>query len=224
MKLIPPKTKGFVKKIFNKLTWDIDTKEKSIYLTFDDGPTPEITTWVLQTLNDFEAKATFFCIGKNINEHPQLFEAILAAGHCIGNHTYNHLNLWNTDSKIYKEDVLKAEEILSFHKENYALKTEKSPQQNHQKLFRPPYGKINPKIAKHLLKSFDKIVMWDVLSYDWDKNTTAEQCYQNVVKNTKSGSIVVFHDSVKASKNLKYTLPKVLKYFSKAGYQFLAIS
>ena len=209
MQIIPAKTPGFVKTLFPNFVWNINTDRKEIYLTFDDGPTPEITEWVLQTLNDFNAKATFFCIGNNIEKHPEVFQHIITEGHTIGNHTYNHLKGWKHKAKVYIRDVLKTENIIR----NFTTDTTKI-------LFRPPYGKFKNKQSKKLLELGYKIILWDVLSYDWDKSVSEEVCFKNVTSAAKEGSIIVFHDSVKASRNLKYVLPKVLKYYTEKGYVF----
>jgi peptidoglycan/xylan/chitin deacetylase (PgdA/CDA1 family) len=213
MQIIPAKTPGFVKTLFPNFVWNIDTNKKELYLTFDDGPTPEITDWVLQTLKQFSAKATFFCIGKNIEKHPEIFRNIIDEGHTIGNHTYNHLKGWKHKTKVYYKDVLKTAKIL----ENY------KPDDS-EPLFRPPYGKFKNKQRKKLLEKGYQIILWDVLSYDWDKDVTEQTCLNNVVSAAKEGSIVVFHDSVKASLNLKYVLPKVLEYYTERGFVFKAIS
>lgn len=203
----------WVQRFFHKQLWSIPTDKKEIYLTFDDGPTPKITEWVLNQLQQYNAKATFFCIGKNIAEHPKILETTISQNHSIGNHTYNHLKGWNIKTVSYMNDVLKTEKLLN---------QKKLP--NTSKLFRPPYGKIkNSQLNKLIAKGY-KVVMWDVLSVDYNKNISQEQCLKNVIKNTKSGSIIVFHDSIKASKNLEYVLPKVLEYFSKKGYVFEAIN
>lgn len=208
--------------MFPNYIWDIPSPNKTIYLTFDDGPTPEITNWVLKTLNEYNAKATFFCIGKNIENHPNIFKNIITEGHSVGNHTQNHLKGWKTKTEAYLENIEDCQKQLSkFQVENV--------QTNHTKptaakLFRPPYGKIKPKQGKQLIALGYKIIMWDVLSFDWDKNVSEETCFNNVISKAKSGSIVVFHDSVKASKNMMYALPKVLDYFNKLDYTFKAIS
>lgn len=202
-----------IKRLFSNLTWDIPSKKKVIYLTFDDGPTPEITSWVLSELKKHNAKATFFCIGKNITANPDIFKTILINGNTIGNHTHNHINGWEKSSKIYLENIEKAQQII-----NTEIEVIKKPI-----LFRPPYGKIKNKIAEKLLKKGYKIIMWDVLSGDFDPSITKERCLKNVINNTSKGSIIVFHDSVKASVNLKYVLPKVLDHFSKKGYEFQSI-
>ena len=204
------KTNALIKKIFSNYVWDVSNIENKIYLTFDDGPTPEITEWVLEELKKHNAKATFFCIGNNIEKHPEIFEKVIRGGHSIGNHTFNHLNGWKTKTEDYIENVKKcSEEFL-----NCKLKTE-----NYQ-LFRPPYGKIKTSQAKKLRKLGCKIIMWDVLSADYDTTITPEKCLENVLQNVTSGSIIVFHDSVKAFPNLEYTLPKALKYWAAKGFVF----
>ena len=187
---------------------------KTIYLTFDDGPTPNVTEWVLEQLSTFDAKATFFCIGKNVEKHPGIFEKVKQQGHSIGNHTYQHLNGWQTSTIDYLGDIEKCASVFP------------------ATLFRPPYGKITRKQVNNLLNqpslvkgetdspTPSKIVMWDVLSWDFETNVSHEKCLQNVLKNTTSGSIVVFHDSVKALKNMEFALPKVLEQFSEKGYRF----
>ncbi|WP_377717372.1 polysaccharide deacetylase family protein [Pseudofulvibacter geojedonensis] len=207
------KTPKILKRLFANLTWDVSTNEKEIYLTFDDGPTPEITKWVLDRLSEYNAKATFFCIGKNVAKHPEIAQNIIAHGHSIGNHTQNHTNCWKVSKSTYLNDVEEAQEIIN----------SKVLNQESINLFRPPYGKITSKRAKQLHKRGYKIIMWDVLSADFDQRINPEKCLQNVLKNTQKGSIVVFHDSIKAQKNLTYTLPKVLEHFSKKGYSFKAI-
>lgn len=199
------KTPKVLKRTYPKYLWDFTSIEKSIYLTFDDGPTTEITSWVLAELRKFNAKATFFCIGKNVEQHPDLFKEVLAGGHAVGNHTYSHLNGWETKSFTYLKDVVKCSKVFQSN------------------LFRPPYGKITRFQAKAILSNYT-IVMWDVLSADFDKNCSPEKCLKNVIENAKKGSIIVFHDSLKAEKNLKYALPKVLEYFSKQGFQFKTIN
>lgn len=199
------KTHFIIKKLFPNLIWDIPNKEKKIYLTFDDGPTPEITQWVLAELEKHHAKATFFCIGKNITAHPEIFNTIIEKGHSIGNHTYNHLNGWKTKTEHYIENSLLCENNIS---------------NLQSKLFRPPYGKITAAQAKELRQLGYKIIMWDVLSADFDQTISPEKCLDNVLKNTQSGSIIVFHDSVKAYKNLEYVLPRALDYLTKNNYSF----
>jgi peptidoglycan/xylan/chitin deacetylase (PgdA/CDA1 family) len=216
MTLIPVKTPLVAKKMFPNYIWDIATKEKVIYLTFDDGPTPEITNWTLNTLNAYNAKATFFCIGKNIETHPEIFQNILNDGHSIGNHTHNHIKGWKTKAKDYLENILEAQKSVNNQIQNLEFRI--------QNLFRPPYGQITPKQGKKLIELGYKIIMWDVLSFDWEKNISEDTCYNNIISNTTNGSIVVFHDSLKASKNMQFALPKVLKYYTEKGYLFKAIT
>jgi len=204
--LIPIKTPSIVKRLFPNYVWDIKTRDKSIFLTFDDGPTPEITCWVLNQLKAFNAKATFFCIGDNIEKYPHIYQSIIEQEHTVGNHTYNHLKGWATKTPKYISNIELTEKLIC------------------SKLFRPPYGKLKRKQGKILIEKGYKIIMWDVLSLDWDKSINGEQCYQNVIKNAAPGSIIVFHDSVKASKNLYETLPRVLKFFSQKGYSFKALN
>ncbi|MGK0253294.1 MAG: peptidoglycan/xylan/chitin deacetylase (PgdA/CDA1 family) [Mariniflexile sp.] len=216
MTLTPVKTPLVAKKMFPNYIWDIATKEKVIYLTFDDGPTPEITNWTLNTLNAYNAKATFFCIGKNIETHPEIFQNILNDGHSIGNHTHNHIKGWKTKAKDYLENILEAQKSVNNQIQNLEFRI--------QNLFRPPYGQITPKQGKKLIELGYKIIMWDVLSFDWEKNISEDTCYNNIISNTTNGSIVVFHDSLKASKNMQFALPKVLKYYTEKGYLFKAIT
>lgn len=200
------KTNRFIKKIFSNYIWDIPNTENKIYLTFDDGPTPEITEWVLQELEKHNAKATFFCIGNNIEKHPEIFEKLISKGHSIGNHTLNHMNGWKTSIEEYLENS-----IL------WSATCDQSPNCN---LFRPPYGKIKTSQAKRLRQLGYKIIMWDILSADFDTTISAEKCLENAIKNVTSGSIIVFHDSIKAFPHLEYTLPKALKILSEKGFVF----
>jgi len=200
------KTNRFIKYIFSNYVWNIPNVEKKVYLTFDDGPTPEITEWVLEQLKTYNAKATFFCIGNNIAKHPEIFKRLLNEGHTIGNHTQNHVKGWETENNTYFGEVEKCDEVIS-------------KQTNiDSKLFRPPYGKIKPSQSNYLRKLGYKIIMWDVLSADFDTTISKEKCLENVLKNVESGSIIVFHDSIKAFPNLEYTLPKTLEFLSKNGY------
>ncbi|MEX0995430.1 MAG: polysaccharide deacetylase family protein [Flavobacteriaceae bacterium] len=215
MKKYVVKIPFFVPFFFPKRRWHFSRTEKTIYLTFDDGPIPEVTPWALNELKKHNAKATFFCIGKNIEENPGIFRQITQEGHTVGNHTYNHLNGWQTETSVYIENVEKSERQVTEDGEKV---------KNKELLFRPPYGKITGKQAKFLWKKGYQIVMWDVLSGDFDKTLSKEKCLENVLKNSGNGSIVIFHDSEKASKNLQYVLPKVLAHFSEKGFRFKAIA
>jgi len=190
--------------LYPTLLWRYKPTQKKIYLTFDDGPTPKITDAVLAILKSYNAKATFFCVGQQAEKNKDLLQKIIAENHTIGNHTNKHLNGWQTNTKTYLNDIADATSTIN------------------SKLFRPPYGKIKRKQIATISKQY-KIVMWDVLSYDYDKNISPEKCLQFVLKSTRSGSIVVFHDSVKSEKNMLYALPKMLEHFSKLGYSFCAI-
>lgn len=197
----------WVKKLFTGIIWEMALTQNAIYLTFDDGPHPLITPFVLEELNKYNAKATFFCIGKNVEENPAVFKRIIDEGHAIGNHTYDHLDGWKTANEDYLKNVLKAKKHID------------------SDLFRPPYGRITRNQQKDLTQLDEpfKIIMWSVLSGDFDERITSEHCCKNVLKNTKSGSVVVFHDSEKANERMRYALPRVLKYFSEKGYLFKKI-
>lgn len=203
------KTNQIIKQIFSNFIWDIPNAENKVYLTFDDGPIPESTEWILEELRKHNAKATFFCIGDNINKHPELFKKVISNGHAIGNHTYKHLNGWKTLTRDYLANTALCQEIISKHSGVLNLKS---------KLFRPPYGKIKTSQSKQIRKLGYKIIMWDVLSADFDQNLSKEACLENVITNVKSGSIIVFHDSLKAFKNLEYALPRTLAYLKENNF------
>ena len=201
------KTPNWVKNFFKSCIWEIKGSPKSIYLTFDDGPHTVITPFVLNELKRYNAKATFFCIGKNVVDNPLIFRQILNEGHAVGNHTYNHLNGCKTSKIDYLQNIQQAAEYID------------------SDLFRPPYGRITS-TQRRSLSIFNKpfrIIMWSILSGDFDISITPKQCCNNVLKNAESGSVIVFHDSEKAYERLKYTLPVVLKYFSEKGFKFKKI-
>lgn len=199
------KTAFWLKKIYPSLVWNKVRTEKKVFLTFDDGPNEKVTAFVLSELKRNNALATFFCIGKNVECNEELYKEILAEGHSVGNHTHNHVNGWKVSCTDYLENVMKAE---------YKI---------HSKLFRPPYGRIKKSQIQALKKRDYKIIMWDVLSGDFDLNLSKERCLKNVIENVESGSIIVFHDSEKAFEKLQYVLPKVLEYFSKEGFTFSSL-
>ena len=221
MKFYWIKTNKFIKKIFPNYVWDIPNVENKIYLTFDDGPTPEITEWVLEQLKKHQAKATFFCIGKNTNSHKDIFFKIIDEGHSIGNHTYNHLKGWITSTEDYLDNIaLCKSEINNASPVLYRSGLNSGIWNLQSLLFRPPYGKIRKSQSKKLRQLGYKIIMWDVLSADFDQTITPEKCLENVLQNVQSGSIIVFHDSLKAFKNLEYTLPKSLEILKQRGFVF----
>lgn len=206
------KTHRLVKWLFPQFIWEVSsTDEKSIYLTFDDGPIPEATPMVLDALARFNAKATFFCIGDNIANHSDIFERIVREGHTIGNHTQNHLNGWNTSLETYLDNVAQCQAEI----EKYIQPT--------RKMMRPPYGKIRRSQSRALRQQGYKIVMWDVLSADYDTSISKEKCFENASRHCKAGSIVIFHDSVKALPNMEFALLKLLEKLSKEGYRFKAL-
>lgn len=206
------KTNRFIKIIFPNYIWDIRNDENKVYLTFDDGPTPDITEWTLAQLKLYNAKATFFCIGDNVRKFPEIFQKVINEGHSIGNHTFNHFNGWKTAIEDYVKNV----ELCNQEIAEGRLQTADRKLQTD--LFRPPYGKIKPLQSKILRKQGYKIIMWDVISYDFDTSITPEKCLENVLNNVQSGSIIVFHDSKKAFKNLEFVLPRTLQFLKEKGY------
>ena len=202
------KTPWLLKKSYPSYCWDIPSDDKTIYLTFDDGPHPNATPFVLDQLKKYQAKATFFCIGKNVVSYPDIYARILHEGHRVGNHTQNHLNGWKSSDSKYLSNVEEAAKYIDSN------------------LFRPPYGRITRFQAACLQKSKAqyKIIMWDVLSADFDLDISAEKAAKNVINNSKNGSIIVFHDSEKAFVRLETALPMVLDFFSEKAYQFKVVS
>lgn len=195
------KTPNIVKPLAQDMVWDVKTTKQEIFLTFDDGPDPEVTRQVMDILDGYNAKGTFFCVGNNVELYPEVVAELIAKGHAIGNHTYDHVKGWETGNYSYIKSALNCHSIVN------------SP------LFRPPYGKITKWQAQCLKKRF-KLVMWDVLSGDFDPNITQQKCVSNVVNNATAGSIIVFHDSQKSKEKMLYALPRVLAHFSERGYTF----
>jgi len=186
---------------FKSLVWRISDKSQAIFLTFDDGPIPETTPIILRILKAYDVKATFFCIGDNVQKYPELYQQIIDEGHAVGNHSFNHVVGWHTDTYEYLENIAKASELID------------------SKLFRPPHGKITPRQIK-LLRNNYKIIMWDVLSYDYDKNVDEKQCLRNVMRYTRPGSIIVLHDSLKAREKVLFVLPRILNSLKTNGFRF----
>ena len=192
---------GIVKKVLSNFTWNIPNSGNKIFLTFDDGPTPKITNWVLEILQKHKAKATFFCVGNNVKKYPEIYEKIKFNGHSTGNHTFNHTRGFGTKKDCYISDFEEADNVIKSN------------------LFRPPYGRITRKQSRYILQTH-KIIMWDVLSADYNKKISPRACFLNVKNHTKAGSIIVFHDSVKAERNMKYALSYTLDHYQKQGYVF----
>ena len=214
MRSYPVKIPKLVTRILPKRRWHFSRQEKSIYLTFDDGPIAEVTPWVLEQLDFFDAKATFFVIGDNVQKQPEIVRELVKNGHSIGNHTQQHLKGTDCTLDAYLNQISRCDRSIS-----EALEAPNTQWQ----LFRPPYGKLRQSQAKAILKKKYRLVMWDVLSADFDQTVTPEQCLENVINNTTEGSVVVFHDSLKAQEKLRYALPKVLSHFSDLGYAFKCI-
>lgn len=202
-------TPRIVQWLYPGFTWHKSRKEKTIYLTFDDGPVPEITPFVLEQLKEYGAKATFFCVGGNVGRHPEVLQQLQSEGHRIGNHTDHHLKGTHSSVQAYREDVERCRQKLQ----------EAGIASN---LFRPPYGRIRRAQARQLLPAYE-IVMWDVLSADYDRKLSPEKCLQQSIRHTRNGSIVVFHDSVKAWKNVSWVLPRYLAHFASRGYTFKSL-
>jgi peptidoglycan/xylan/chitin deacetylase (PgdA/CDA1 family) len=202
MSLVQPAL--LIRKLLPGSIWRMPDSGKTVYLTFDDGPTPGVTEEVLSMLAEEGAKGTFFCIGNCVEKNPELFHKLLADGHAVGNHTYSHNNGWKVSLNNYLEDVEKCNQIFK------------------SKLFRPPYGKLSPRQFIHLRKSYT-IVMWDVLSMDYDAHLSSETCLKNVLHHVRNGSVITFHDSVKAWPRLKEILPQILQELSNQGFTFSVI-
>ena len=189
--------------LYPKAIWRIPVpNKKTVYLTFDDGPIPEVTPWVLDVLDQFNVKATFFCVGDNVRKHGYIFEEILNRGHLVGNHTFHHLQGWQNWSSEFLNDTRKAGELIN------------------SDLFRPPHGHMKFPQPSRLKRKGYKIIMWDVVTRDYSKYMTPQQVLENVKKYTRNGSIIVFHDSLKAEANMKYALPKAIEWLLKQGYTF----
>lgn len=201
----------FLPWLYTDLIWRIPTQEKKLYLTFDDGPVPMVTEFVLTELEKAKARATFFCIGDNVRKHPEVFRKIIKDGHAIGNHTFNHLKGWNTPLKTYVDNVKLCDNQLKADNSQLSIQ-----------LFRPPYGRIKRSQIK-ALKEY-KIIMWDVLAHDYSKNISPDRCLKGSIAATRPGSIIVFHDSLKAEKNMSYALPRFLDHFSNKGFTFEGIT
>lgn len=194
----------WLRKIYKQCIWQMPGTEKVLYLSFDDGPHPGITPFVLDELKKYDARATFFCIGKNLLQHPAVYRRMLDEGHGVGNHSFRHLNGWKTKDQVYLDDIAAAKKHIDSN------------------LYRPPYGRITRFQLRILRQPAFRLrtIMWTVLSGDFDKALSGEQCYQNVIRHAKSGSIIVFHDSEKAALRMKYALPLVLSYFREKGFRF----
>lgn len=199
--LTVPRPPYLLRKVFSRCVWRMPDAGQKIYLTFDDGPVPEITPWVLDVLKEHGLKATFFCVGQNVEKYPEIYARILEEGHAVGNHTFNHIKGLSTSNMLYYKNVQQCRKYV------------------HSNLFRPPYGQLKPSQQDRLSRQY-RIVMWDVLSYDYSNSVSPEKCFENVVKNVRSGSVVVFHDSVKAFPNLEYALPRAIVRLKEAGYEF----
>jgi peptidoglycan/xylan/chitin deacetylase (PgdA/CDA1 family) len=200
------RTPFFLPMLYSSLIWRMPSDSQTLYLTFDDGPVPGPTEFALETLNKNDVKASFFCIGENITKYPELFKKLLDNGHAIGNHTYNHLNGWKTDTDVYEKNVTSCRDLMSTHGHDSTL-------------FRPPFGRIRRDQIRRLQPEY-KIIMWDVLSIDYSHTLTAERCLRNTIAAARPGSIIVFHDSYKAEKKLSYALPRLLPHLLEKGFTF----
>ncbi len=198
----PPK---ILRRLYKKSVWRINPASPTLYLTFDDGPIPELTPWVLDTLKHYNISATFFCVGENLLKYPEIAQRITNEGHLIGNHTFNHLKGWKSKNDAYLNNIEKCNSL------------------SESKLFRPPYGRLKISQYKKLKDNY-KIVFWDVLTHDYDKNISKEKCLKNSIKYTRNGSIIVFHDNKKAELKLKYALPAYIEHFLKLNYKFAVIN
>ena len=192
--------------MFKNYYWHGNREEKTVYLTFDDGPTPLVTDYVIDLLSQYGFKATFFCIGDKVDRYPETYKLLENKGHRVGNHTYHHLNAWTTKRDMYLNDINECRKVVD------------------TKLFRPPYGRITRDVTQRLIKKGYKIVLWDVLSGDFDQSRTSESCLKNLKKNTRNGSVIVFHDSDKSFEKLKVILPEYLAFLKRKGWNSESIS
>jgi peptidoglycan/xylan/chitin deacetylase (PgdA/CDA1 family) len=202
----------FLPLLYPNLVWKIPTTETELFLTFDDGPVPGPTDFVLETLRKFNCKATFFCIGDNVRKYPEIFQKVVGDGHGIGNHTFNHVSGWSTSVNDYLDNVKQCD--TEFRTSNFELPT--------SKLFRPPYGRITRNQINALADY--KVIMWDVLTIDYNKNVSPESCLKNSIRVTRPGSIIVFHDSLKAERNMMYALPRYVEHFLEQGFSFKLVT
>lgn len=193
-----------VQSLYPNYTWRMSSGEKKIYLTFDDGPTPKLTRYILDTLAAYGTKATFFCLGKQVEKHNELYAEIKSGGHTIGSHGYAHLNGWKTTEEDYYTDIEKAGNLISTN------------------LFRPPFGRIKKKQAAHILNQY-QIIMWDVMPGDFDHKVDADECYKNIVDYTQDGSLIVLHDNTKSEQTVRIILPRILAYYTEKGYNFCGL-
>ncbi|WP_053404172.1 polysaccharide deacetylase family protein [Persicobacter sp. CCB-QB2] len=207
----PHRVPDFLQRYFSSFVFKKDVREPTIYLTFDDGPIPEVTPWVLSCLKDFEAHATFFMVGDNVRKHPEVFKQVLEEGHLVGNHTFNHLKGWSESNADYLENIGLCQKCFA------EVRLEENSFQ--KPLFRPPHGQIKPGQVKEIRDSY-KIILWDVLTCDYDQSLKPEEILEKTIELTRSGSIVVFHDSLKAERNVKFVLPRYISHFKSLGFKF----
>jgi len=192
------------RKLYQGSHWRFNSDKKVVYLTFDDGPIPEITPWVLDLLDEYNIKATFFCVGDNVRKYPEIYQNVQERGHKIGNHTFHHIQGLKTDTQSYLEDVQEARQLID------------------SKLFRPPYGHMRFS-QFHALQEQYKVIMWDVVTRDYSRLMTAGEVFEVVKKYTRNGSIIVFHDSLKSGDRMKESLPKSIEWLLEQGYSFQLI-
>jgi peptidoglycan/xylan/chitin deacetylase (PgdA/CDA1 family) len=204
--ILPSTVPRIIQKLFPRRVWQLDTDQKIAYISFDDGPHERITPMVLQLLKKHDALATFFCIGDRVNKHPECFEQIKKAGHAVGNHTYQHVNGWKTDLINYMEDVQKADALIG------------------SKIFRPPYGRLTSAQFQRLEVEGYKTIMWTILSGDYDKRLSPDECTKRVLNSLKPGAIILFHDSEKAEKNMMVALGNLLEEGISRGYVFKSLN
>jgi peptidoglycan-N-acetylglucosamine deacetylase len=209
------RTPFFLPLLYPSLVWRIPSHTRTLYLTFDDGPVAGPTDFVVETLRNTRTKGTFFCIGDNVRKHPSIFRSVLCDGHAIGNHTYNHLNGWTTTADRYEQNVSGCDDEIAAHTDGQISSV--------TTLFRPPFGRIQRSQIRRLIPRY-KIIMWDVLSIDYNKNLSCEKCLRNTIDAARDGSIIVFHDSYKAEKNLRYVLPRFVEHCLDKGFTFKALS